>query len=223
MGCLYLITGPDEKQYIGITLADAESRFRKHRYAARGGAPNYLYRAMRKFGEDRFKIETLVIANDKDYLLDLEVKAIAAYGTRSPNGYNMTGGGEGLVDLLQEVRDANAKKFKSAWADPLRRAARLLVMRTEKYRACQREAVIKRLASEEARAASGMRSKIANNKPETRALIASNSKRMHSDPEFKAKHSAAMKVALNRPEELARKAASMRAVWARRKAAKEQA
>jgi len=73
MGEVYLITGPTGKRYIGATKNCAEVRFNDHLKAATRGVDCYLSRAMRKHG--------------------LENQLIIFFGTRSPTGYNATGGG----------------------------------------------------------------------------------------------------------------------------------
>jgi hypothetical protein len=98
MGCLYQLTSPSGKSYIGISSKTAADRFLKHTEHALGKRQNgVLYSALRKYKPENFKVETLAIANDWDYLADLEIKVIAAFGTRYPSGYNMTDGGEGVI------------------------------------------------------------------------------------------------------------------------------
>lgn len=94
MGCLYRITTPSGA-YVGITAKTASERFAVHAYEAARGSRGRLYNAMRKHGTETATVETLVIADDWGYLCDLEKQAIAALGTRSPLGLNMTDGGDG--------------------------------------------------------------------------------------------------------------------------------
>lgn len=97
MGCLYRISFPNGKGYIGITSGSADSRFSEHRYNAASGRGNHLlHKAIRKHGVAA-TVRALVQANDWGYLCDLERKAIGAYGTRAPSGYNSTDGGEGAL------------------------------------------------------------------------------------------------------------------------------
>lgn len=97
MGCLYRIEFPGGKSYIGITADSAERRFAEHRYNSETNrADRAVNRALRKYGPDSVTLETLVIA-EWDYLVALEPKVIAAYGTFGRGGYNMTAGGEGAL------------------------------------------------------------------------------------------------------------------------------
>lgn len=93
MGALYQIEFPNGKSYIGITRLTAERRLAVHSYR-RNHAAYAICNALKKYGRENALARTLVIANDWDYLCELERKAIVAYGTKVPNGYNMTDGGE---------------------------------------------------------------------------------------------------------------------------------
>lgn len=61
------------------------------------GRNQALQNAIRKYGAEAFTRRVLVIADDWDYLCDLERKAIIAFDTLAPRGYNLTVGGEGVV------------------------------------------------------------------------------------------------------------------------------
>jgi group I intron endonuclease len=95
-GCLYMLTFPNGKLYVGITSKSLERRLIQHRCAAKKAVLNRpLYAAIRK--HEGFTAKKLVIASSLDYLYDLEQKAIEAFGTRAPNGYNLTDGGKGPI------------------------------------------------------------------------------------------------------------------------------
>lgn len=111
MGCLYQLTSPSGKAYIGITKKTASLRFAKHVEHALGKRENgVLYSALRKYQPENFKIETLVMANDWLYLNELEAKVIAAFGTRHPAGYNMTDGGGGTQGPISEKARENISR-----------------------------------------------------------------------------------------------------------------
>lgn len=99
MGVLYQLTFPSGKSYIGITTEKLTTRISRHLHAAKTGAHLALSRAIRKYG-DIFDRKILVIADDWKYLCELEKKAIEAYNTFKPNGYNLTKGGEGGFGLI---------------------------------------------------------------------------------------------------------------------------
>lgn len=180
MGCLYSLTSPSGKSYLGITLKSVEKRFAKHVEHALGKRENgVLYSALRKYSPETFKVESLVIANDWAYLCDLEKKAIVAFGSRYPSGYNMTDGGEGI----QGKRDEKARRAISV-------AQRKRFERPE-------ERLKAKLAGEKGRAA-----KAAKRKPgpapwveRKRAAHARNGSQEH-----RLKISLATKAAMQRPE-----------------------
>jgi hypothetical protein len=95
MGCLYRITMPGPRVYLGITTKTASERFGVHQYHARKGSRSLLHLSITKHGASAALVETLVVADDWKYLCDLERRAIAAFGTRAPNGLNLTDGGDG--------------------------------------------------------------------------------------------------------------------------------
>lgn len=97
MGCLYRIDFQSGKSYIGITAGSAEQRFAAHIKKARNGSPCAVHNALRKYCPSSAKVTTLVIADDWSYLCELETKAIIAFGTKAPNGYNLTDGGDGVI------------------------------------------------------------------------------------------------------------------------------
>jgi len=104
MGCLYQITSPSGKSYIGITNFTAQERWSQHVGEALGSrSKRAISNAIRKYSSDLFDVKTLLIANDAAYLKLMEVKVIAAFKTHTPNGYNMTAGGDGVVDLDSET------------------------------------------------------------------------------------------------------------------------
>lgn len=97
MGYLYMVKSPTGKKYVGITSSSVGRRWRKHVTTALGPDPEgrgcpALNRAIKKYGSENFTVSTLVEAG-WDYLVDLEQKAIDGFGTKAPNGYNLSDGG----------------------------------------------------------------------------------------------------------------------------------
>lgn len=99
-GYIYLITNDENgKKYVGQTTKTVSERWAQHRLESRlDRAVSSLYRAIRKYGQDKFSVTTLckVTAQTKDALktaLDAsEIEFIEQYDTYN-NGYNMTKGG----------------------------------------------------------------------------------------------------------------------------------
>lgn len=129
MGCLYLATFPHGKSYVGITTQEPRQRFIDHLAAAgrlkrlkpRGGS--LLHHAINKY-PDQVMFKVLVIADDWDFLCELERKAIVAFGTRKPHGYNLTEGGEGTPGFRMppESRERQRKALTGSKWTPEARA-----------------------------------------------------------------------------------------------------
>jgi group I intron endonuclease len=130
MGCLYRLTFPSGKSYIGITRGDARSRFRVHCVDAKcGKTTSMVWKAIRKYGADSVKVETLVVCDKWDVLCELERRTIKLYATKAPHGYNMTDGGDGVVgfEITEEFRrksgdSRRGKRNSQSHNDALRRA-----------------------------------------------------------------------------------------------------
>jgi group I intron endonuclease len=119
-GCLYALTFPNGKQYIGITSGTLRRRVNLHRSHANRGRPGAIYNAIRKYGTRGFDAKVLVIASDWDYLCRLERNAIAVFDTMSPGGFNLTTGGEGAPGQIvtQERRAQISKERKGKGTGP---------------------------------------------------------------------------------------------------------
>ena len=91
---LYKITNTvNGKMYIGVTKDPKHRKWQhfNHRHPDTMSVVKY---AIDKHGSENFTFEVICIGT-KDYILDLEPKAISLYNTLSPNGYNISKGGEG--------------------------------------------------------------------------------------------------------------------------------
>ena len=123
MAVLYRLTSPSNKQYIGIAKNSLQNRFSVHVAEAKSGSMTALHKSIRKYGADAFIKEILVVSN-YEYIRDLEIKAIEAFKTMSPNGYNLTIGGDGTNGYFHT--DCTKQKIsdlaKIKMADPERRS-----------------------------------------------------------------------------------------------------
>lgn len=91
MGHLYKLDFANGKSYIGITTKGAETRFVQHRKSSVKGSNLAVHHAWRKHGEP--KLVVLAVVEDAD-LPATEIRAIKAFNTLVPNGYNVTEGGQ---------------------------------------------------------------------------------------------------------------------------------
>ena len=95
MAYLYRLTSPSGKSYIGIAK-DYRRRWTIHRYRANRNEQGALYAAIRKYKWESFS-STILAIGSFEYVKEREVKAIAAFDTYHPNGYNLTRGGDGAT------------------------------------------------------------------------------------------------------------------------------
>ncbi|QJD55213.1 putative endonuclease [Pseudomonas phage MR14] len=106
------------KSYIGATTGTIVARYAQHLRSARKGVDNLLYRALRKYGTDQFQLHHLAEVESDHEVFELEVQAIALLGTFGPGGYNMTPGGEGVVDLTEASKQVRIMKAVLQHAEP---------------------------------------------------------------------------------------------------------
>jgi group I intron endonuclease len=107
LGCIYLITNlVNNKQYVGQSSnKDCNVRFERHWLASKYKSKNIiLYNAMRSYGKDCFKVESLCIVPRKA-LNNMEMywaEQLETYIWDNPGGYNMVWcGNQGNLGLKQ--------------------------------------------------------------------------------------------------------------------------
>lgn len=100
MAELYRLDFASGKSYIGITRHTAAYRFEGHRRAARRSGKGVVYNAWRKHGEPTLTVLATLSESD---MLAAEKRAIVDHGTRWPNGYNFTDGGDTPPSLDKAV------------------------------------------------------------------------------------------------------------------------
>ena len=96
---LCLVTG---KPYVGKTKQKLEKRMAQHRYDSRKGSIG-LGAAIRKYGWKNFTVEVIETC-PVEKLNEREIFWIKEIGSKAPNGYNLTDGGEGLKGCTQGTR-----------------------------------------------------------------------------------------------------------------------
>lgn len=109
MGCIYKLTNTkNNKIYIGKTTGSVSTRWREHVSAAISDrAKNdynfLLHKAIRKYGEEAFTVETIETMETPEELILREQYWINYYNScileEDSNGYNMTYGGEGSSSI----------------------------------------------------------------------------------------------------------------------------
>lgn len=116
-GIIYKYTSPSGKSYIGQTIHEY-IRKQRHKHAAKTGATNKFYRAVRKYGWNNFIYEVLFTINNDDktrvkqkldYMERYYIRKFDSYY----NGYNMTEGGEGGSGLhTEEYKQRMSERMK---------------------------------------------------------------------------------------------------------------
>ena len=96
-GCVYLATNKvNSKKYVGCTKISLKKRWEKHLNAAKNGSLLIFHRAIRKYGRDSFLVEILeTVHGSRADLMAAEVHHVKEQGSKVPNGYNFTDGGDG--------------------------------------------------------------------------------------------------------------------------------
>ena len=110
-GCVYLLTAPSGKQYVGITTQPIEKRWEGHQKKSSNCI--LVKRAIEKYGWDKINKEILLYCQ-KDQLGDFEKTFIALYNSLAPNGMNCTSGGEIKKKLSNNTKrniSEGVKKF----------------------------------------------------------------------------------------------------------------
>lgn len=109
---IYKVTnGENDMSYIGQTTKSLEKRKKVHVIMC-NHTDLYFHRALKKYGIDNFKWEIIKRCKNKDDLDHWEKYFIIKNKTKIPNGYNMTSGGEGTLDII--ITDAKRKKLRMA-------------------------------------------------------------------------------------------------------------
>ena len=142
------------KQYVGQTVRILEQRWQSHIRSAENGSTFALHRAIRKYGAGSFKVEQIDSAKTLDELNKKEAYYIAQLGTLAPDGYNLTGGGEGRIvsaetrQKLSDVWDSRTVSDETCRKISEMKLGRITSMETRKKMSA---AVLGHIVSEETR------------------------------------------------------------------------
>lgn len=106
------ITG---KVYIGQTTQTLEKRVKNHIKESKTDKNRPFMSAINKYGKDNFIFEIIDSATDLEELNDKEIYWINYYNSVSPNGYNITGGGQGKKMMVtNELSKRISKGLKNS-------------------------------------------------------------------------------------------------------------
>lgn len=106
------------KIYIGLTKQKLLRRWQGHVQYANNGSKTALHCAIRKYGQNAFSVTAIASCLCRDESGDVEAEIICDRGSKAPNGYNLTSGGDGVVGLSKEIRDIISQKNKGRKLSP---------------------------------------------------------------------------------------------------------
>jgi group I intron endonuclease len=114
---IYAITNDvNEKVYIGLHYGrDLRTRWTTHRSFANRGSQSIIYLAIRKYGIEHFHITAIWSGHvSLVNLKKLECYYIRSFQTKTPNGYNLTDGGDGVPGYrhTDEERARRSEKMR---------------------------------------------------------------------------------------------------------------
>ena len=110
---IYKITNTKNgKVYIGQTTRTLRLRWEQHIRNAKNGGMSKFYKAIRKYGPESFKVETLCTAYSKEELNDLEIYFIHKYNSIE-KGYNMIDARYTNVMDFPDVKEKHKRKMTS--------------------------------------------------------------------------------------------------------------
>lgn len=111
MGIIYKLTSPSNKSYIGQTIQELNERLNQHKSVAKNNC-RLLHNAIMKYGFEQFRVEILKECEPEE-LNDYEKHFIGLHDTLSPNGYNLTSGGDSHYYVSTETKQLVSKALKS--------------------------------------------------------------------------------------------------------------
>lgn len=115
---LYKITNTvNDMVYIGVTK-NPKSRMNSHACSVTP-TKSILKNAMKKYGRDKFTLQVL-FTSTQEYCYEMERKAIEAYNTLKPNGYNICTGGRGAIGIYGEKNGMFGRKHSPETLEKIR-------------------------------------------------------------------------------------------------------
>ena len=191
---IYLIYCPKScKGYVGQTTRSLKRRWSAHRTSARSGSFFPVHAAIRKYGENAFELSVLATASTLDELSVLETHHIEAQNTLTPNGYNLTTGGEKphySAESRAKIVAANANRVVANETRIKMSAAHAGRKHSFESKAKMSAALKGRKISPEWKAKLSAAAKGRRVSPEARAKIGAASKGRRPSPETRVKLSA---------------------------------
>jgi len=118
---VYVIRFPNAKLYVGIAKRSAAARLKQHVRDAKQGSTYAVHNAIRKYSPDSVRLVLLAQGVTWAEAKRLEIHWIAKLGTMAPDGYNLTAGGDGVVDPSGAMGRKISEATRRQWADAEKR------------------------------------------------------------------------------------------------------
>jgi len=115
----------NRKAYIGITSRKLRQRWNEHLHDAKNPCIMVISRAIAKHGASNFRIRLLAKSDSWAAICAIEKELIVRHGTKSPQGYNISDGGEGPFGIKRspESVEKSAAKHRGRPCHPNTRQA----------------------------------------------------------------------------------------------------
>ena len=115
---LYKITNTiNDMVYIGVTK-DPHHRMIAHACFTTP-TKSIIKNAIKKYGRDKFHLQVL-LTSTQEYCYEMERKAIEAYNTLKPNGYNICTGGVGAIGIFGDMNGMFGRKHSPETLEKMR-------------------------------------------------------------------------------------------------------
>ena len=122
IGSVYCIDFPNGKSYVGITRKIAVRRVCEHLKST-----STVGKAIRRFGKEQIAWRILQRTYSAPKLCALERTWIQRLGTRHPDGYNLTSGGQGVLDLCSPSERKRVENMRKTMATPEYKAKQVAI------------------------------------------------------------------------------------------------
>jgi len=115
---LYRITNTvNDMVYIGVTK-NPHTRMNAHA-CSKTPTKSIIKNAIQKYGRDKFTLQVL-LTSTQEYCYEMERKAIDAYNTLKPNGYNICTGGLGAIGIFGDKNGMFGRKHSPETLEKIR-------------------------------------------------------------------------------------------------------
>lgn len=179
------------KCYIGITGQTIQNRWKVHCSEANLGTRHRaIHSALAKYGIENFEFSIIGYAETEDLAKRSECLAIKIYNSLSPNGYNLTSGGDGSYrpspETRKKMRDSHLGKKQSP--ETIKKRALQLTGKKRSKECVEKSANARRGAkrSEEFKAACRERAKAQFASKEARERSSASIKAKWTDPDYRS-------------------------------------